>query len=110
VLRNNSHALLLRNPIGAYAACVRRDALTVAGKESRPRMAENVMKSLLYSLAEARALVGVGRTTLYSAIRASELRAIKIGGRTFIPADELHRWIDGMPAVVPNQTQFRKRS
>jgi excisionase family DNA binding protein len=63
-----------------------------------------VTTSLVYSLAEARAVAGVGRTTLYKAIRAGELRAIKIGGRTFILADDLHRWLNGMPPIPPKRS------
>jgi excisionase family DNA binding protein len=61
------------------------------------------MVPFVYSLAEARAVARIGRTTMYKAICAGELRAIKIGRRTFILADDLHRWLDGMPPVIPMQ-------
>ena len=54
-----------------------------------------------YSIAEACAVAGIRRTSLYKAIRAGALRAIKIGRRTFIAAADLQRWLDGMPAIVP---------
>jgi excisionase family DNA binding protein len=53
-----------------------------------------------YSIAEACAVAGIRRTTLYKFIRAGQLRAIKIGGRTLILAQDLHRWLEGMPPVI----------
>jgi excisionase family DNA binding protein len=53
------------------------------------------------SIAEACAIAGIRRTSLYKAIRAGELRAIKIGRRTFITPEDLLRWLRGMPVMVP---------
>ncbi|MGE3811689.1 MAG: helix-turn-helix domain-containing protein [Candidatus Nanopelagicales bacterium] len=39
---------------------------------------------LSYSPAEAAAVLGVGRSTVYVLIRAGDLPALKIGGRTLI--------------------------
>ena len=57
------------------------------------------MEKPVYSLAEVRALAGVGRTTLYKAIRGGQLRAIKIGGRTLVLAEDLYRWLNEMPSA-----------
>jgi excisionase family DNA binding protein len=62
-----------------------------------------VKETLAYSLAEARAIAGVGRTTMYKLINERKLRAVKIEGRTFILSHDLHRWLDGLPPVVPNK-------
>jgi excisionase family DNA binding protein len=43
--------------------------------------------------------LGVGRTTLYAAIAAERLVAVKLGNRTLIPAESLRAWIASMPAV-----------
>jgi excisionase family DNA binding protein len=56
-----------------------------------------------YSLAEARAIARVGRTTLYKAIGTGELRAIKVGSRTLILERDLYRWLEGMPPIVPSE-------
>jgi excisionase family DNA binding protein len=80
-----------------------RQAHEPAGSSPGLERRKNVTKPA-YSLAEARALAGVGRTTLYKVIRAGELRAIKIGGRTVILADDLLRWLNRMPAIVPTRT------
>jgi excisionase family DNA binding protein len=59
---------------------------------------------IVYSIAEACAIAGIRRTSLYNAIRAGDLRAIKIGGRTFILARDLYRWLHGMPPIPPKQS------
>lgn len=61
------------------------------------------MEKPIYSLAEVRALVGVGRTTLHKAIRDGQLRAIKIGGRTLVLAEDLYRWLNEMPSAGANK-------
>lgn len=48
-----------------------------------------------YSIREACEASSLGRTTLYEHIRAKRLKAVRIGGRTVIPADSLHALIAG---------------
>jgi excisionase family DNA binding protein len=50
---------------------------------------------LAYSIREACAASSLGRTTIYAHIAAGRLQAIRIGGRTVIPADSLHALIAG---------------
>lgn len=50
---------------------------------------------LAYSIKEACAASSLGRTTIYGHIGAGRLRAIRIGGRTVIPADSLHALVGG---------------
>jgi excisionase family DNA binding protein len=49
---------------------------------------------LAYSIAEACKLTSIGRTTIYAAIKAGELRTHKIGRRTLISANDLACWFD----------------
>jgi excisionase family DNA binding protein len=55
---------------------------------------------LAYSIPEACALTGVGRTTIYKAIRAGRLRARKLGTRTLILDEDLRRCLETLPAVT----------
>ena len=48
-----------------------------------------------YSIREACRASSIGRTTLYSHIAAGRLRAVRVGGRTIIPAAALHALISG---------------
>jgi excisionase family DNA binding protein len=66
---------------------------------------DNRNTPLAYTIAEACAIAGIRRTTLYKHIRAGKLRAIKIGQRTFFLRDDIHRWLEGMPPIVPAQSQ-----
>ncbi len=48
-----------------------------------------------YSIREACQASSLGRSTLYNHIAAGRLRAVRVGGRTIIPADALHALIAG---------------
>jgi excisionase family DNA binding protein len=58
---------------------------------------------LAFGIAEACAAAGVQRTSLYKAIRSGQLRATKCGGRTVILSDDLRRWLEGLPVIVPQE-------
>lgn len=50
---------------------------------------------IAYSIKEACNASSLGKTTLYAHIAANRLRAVRIGGRTVIPAESLHALIAG---------------
>lgn len=50
-------------------------------------------EKLAYTLKEASAALGVGKTTIYKALAKGALHAKKLGSRTLIPVDELQRWV-----------------
>ena len=50
---------------------------------------------LAYSIKQACEVSSLGRTVIYSNIKAGRLRAIRIGGRTVIPASSLQALIAG---------------
>ena len=55
---------------------------------------------IAYTIAEACAASRAGRTSLYRAIRAGELRARKRGRRTIILASDLLSWLDSMTPIA----------
>lgn len=57
--------------------------------------AEHITPKIAYSIREACRASSLGRTTLYGHIAAGRLRAVRIGGRTIIPAESLHKLISG---------------
>lgn len=61
-----------------------------------PAIRETRMK-LTYSIAEACELLGIGRTTLYGAIKKGELKACKVGRRTLISSQSLQLFVDSLP-------------
>lgn len=52
-------------------------------------------EKLAFSIKEACAASSLGRTTIYAHIASGRLRAIRIGGRTLIPASSLRALIEG---------------
>jgi len=61
------------------------------------------MEQLAFSVAKACKLADIGRTSLYAAIAAGELEAVKHGRRTLILAEDLRRWLQSLPAVQPKK-------
>lgn len=58
-------------------------------------MNNNLSRPLAYSLKDACAVSSLGRTTLYTHINSGRLKAIRVGGRTLIPAESLHTLLNG---------------
>lgn len=50
---------------------------------------------LAYSIREAMHASSLGKTKIYELITAGQLQAVRIGGRTVIPAESLHALISG---------------
>jgi excisionase family DNA binding protein len=50
---------------------------------------------LAFTIREACAASTLGKTTLYAHIKAGRLKAVRLGGRTIIPADSLRLLISG---------------
>jgi excisionase family DNA binding protein len=64
---------------------------------------------LAFSVAEACSAARIGRTSLYQAIRAGQLRALKNGRR--ILATDLHRYLENLPAFeAAARTEMKRPS
>lgn len=50
---------------------------------------------LAYSIKQASEVSSLGKTTLYRHANRGNLRLVRVGGRTIIPADSLHALLDG---------------
>ena len=50
---------------------------------------------IAYSIKEACRATSLGRTTIFAHIASHRLKAVRIGGRTIIPAESLHALIAG---------------
>lgn len=57
--------------------------------------ADSALPKIAYSIREACQVSSLGRTTLYAHIAAGRLRAVRVGGRTVIPAESLHALMSG---------------
>ncbi|MXO65302.1 helix-turn-helix domain-containing protein [Altericroceibacterium endophyticum] len=53
------------------------------------------MEKLAYSINEAAAALSLGRTSIYSMIANGRLEAFKLGRRTLIKAESIHRLVNG---------------
>jgi excisionase family DNA binding protein len=69
---------------------------------------ENIRLAL--GVAEAAKAAGVGRTTLFEAIRKGEIAAKKVGRRTIITTDDLDAWLKSLPqrATTKNAGEGRR--
>lgn len=61
------------------------------------------VEKLAYSIEEAAQAASLGRSSIYEEIRASRLRATKVGRRTIIAVDDLRAWLAAMPAAKTQQ-------
>ena len=68
-------------------------ALGFGGRKAKP-----AAPKIGYTIKEAVDATGLGRTSLYLAIRRGELRVVKRGSRTIILDRDLRRWLEGLPA------------
>ena len=50
---------------------------------------------LAYSIREACAASSLGKSSIWAMISAGKLRAVRVGGRTLIPAESLHALLGG---------------
>ncbi len=69
--------------------------------EQKAGISGTTREPLLYDVPTAsRLLGGLGRTSVYKLMQEGQLRAIKIGKRTFLTDAELKRYVDSLQAVA----------
>jgi len=59
---------------------------------------------LVLSIPEAARAVGLGRTSLYEAIRCGKLNARKHGRRTLILVTDLQAWVSDLPLAARSRS------
>ncbi len=91
----NAPVTMTRADLDAAIADAVAHALKAAGvgagraKSSPPKIG--------YSIRETASVSGLGRTSIYQAIRRGELRALKKGARTIVLHNDLRRWLECLP-------------
>jgi|RhiMetdeSRZDD1v2_1073273.scaffolds.fasta_scaffold3899280_2 excisionase family DNA binding protein len=63
-------------------------------------------QTLAVSIGEAVRLTGIGRSSLYEAIRRGDLPIRKSGRRTLLLMEDLRQWLAGLPA--PHGSEVRR--
>lgn len=58
-------------------------------------------EKLAFNIPEVCAATGVGRTTVYEAIKAGALKSIMVGGRRLVRREALANWLDGQSGSSP---------
>ncbi|USU08821.1 helix-turn-helix domain-containing protein [Sphingomonadaceae bacterium OTU29MARTA1] len=61
----------------------------------------NQVDVILLSVNDAAAALGTSRPTLYKMLNSGALRAVRMGGRTMIPAQALRDYVASLAAFVP---------
>ena len=52
---------------------------------------------MLLSITESARRLGIGKTRVFELLKAEELHAVRLGGRTLIPIAELERFVAQLP-------------
>ena len=68
------------------------------------------LQKLLYTTAEAKAVIGCGTTRLYELLANGKLRERRLGHSTMIEADSLQELVDSLPRVTPPTMRRRASS
>lgn len=63
-----------------------------------PPPREPPVEKLAYTVKEAAVALGIGKTTLYEAMKGGSFKVAKLGNRTLISAQDLLVWFESLPA------------
>lgn len=61
----------------------------------------NGLDRLADSVERAAVRLGIGRSSVYTEIRAGRLRAVKMRGKTLITRADQQAWLDSLTAMAP---------
>jgi excisionase family DNA binding protein len=67
--------------------------MTKTDRRSPVTTGDLIAQRRLYPVQEAADLLGMHRTSLYNRAREGRLTLLRIGGRTYVAADEIERYI-----------------
>ncbi len=62
-----------------------------------PPIPDDQTSPIAMTIADVTRRTGIGRTSIFEAIRAGRLRARKAGARTLVMADDLQAFLDSLP-------------
>jgi excisionase family DNA binding protein len=61
------------------------------------------MVQLGLGIDDAAEAANVGRSTIYEEIGRGNLRAVKVGRRSIILVEDLRKWLESRPAIIPRR-------
>ena len=68
---------------------------------SREAKAGKAPAPLAVSVEEAALISGLGRTSIYGAVKSGALKARKAGRRTIVLKSDLQAWLAALPTIEP---------
>jgi excisionase family DNA binding protein len=80
----------------------------VASAAERAAMYRGELMELLLSVAETARRLGIGKTRFFELLKAEELHAVRLGGRTLIPIAELERFVAQLPPRTRSHSETKK--
>jgi excisionase family DNA binding protein len=67
----------------------------------------NMNDRLAYSVTETSKLLGLGRSTIYLAIKSGALKTCKVGRRTLVTSEALQNWISNLEETKTSNVSER---
>lgn len=75
---------------------------------AHPTAGADASKELLF-VDDVTAATGLGRSTIYRALAAGQLRGCKVGDRTVIRRADFQKWLDNLPPFETPADRVRSR-
>ena len=68
---------------------------TLTSEPSRHIAQRTPQEKLAFNINEVCAATGIGRTSIYEAIKAGTLKSVMVGGRRLVRREALENWLEG---------------